>query len=302
MEGGHQTRHAESSIGRCPVHPDEPLTGLCSCGTFFCHRCSPSAVFCARCYQTRVYSTSFRIAAGTSLSVSGACAATGRVTYRRPLAQRILIEALLLIISTILIMGGLLFQQSRTLAASDGQVFGFGINAGNDPQQKNAPYFSDSIKFNDATVTLTSDTSYSISARVQSVHAYDDMISPAIPDDLLLSWGKLADPDTASRFSWKQSGRHGTISGPLDSDLTSSYIISHVSNNHLIPANDSIRAALSLVKPGDLVHIDGRLVDARMVIDNTEISVQTSKSRADQGDGACEIIYVEHLRVNGQSF
>lgn len=297
--------YSKTASGRCPAHPEEPLAGLCSCGTFFCRRCSPSAVFCARCYQIRLHSGGAGFA-GAQPAIAGAFAGTGQtISHRQPrgLAQRIMIESLLLTLITILIMGGLLFQQSRSLpAVAEGQVAGFGINAGADPLQRSASFFSTTINFDGATASLTSDTSYSISARVDSIQAYDDAISPAIPYDLLMSWGKLADPGTAASYSWKQASREGKVSGPLDGDLTSSYVISHVSNNHIIPANASIRRGLDLIKPGDLVRIDGRLVNVRMDMGNTELSAHTSKSRTDTGDGACEIIYAEQLRVNGQSF
>ncbi len=299
------TQSSRAAGGRCPVHPSEPLTGLCSCGTFFCRRCSPSAVFCASCYHIRLHSGSARFA-GAQPAIAGAFTGQGQtIGHRqpRPLTQRIVIEALLLTLATILIMASLMLQQSRSLMAdTDGQVFGFGINAGANPLQKSAPYLTASIDSGGATVQFTSDTSYSISARVDSMRAYDDMISPAIPYDLLLSWGKLADPDTAAQYSWKQSNREGTVSGPLDDDLTSSYVIGHVSNNHIIPANDGIRQALGMIKLGDLVRIDGRLVDVKINIGNASFSAHTSKSRTDTGDGACEIIFAEHLRINGQSY
>ena len=110
-------------------------------------------------------------------------------------------------------------------------------------------------------------------------------------------------PDTGSRFSWRQSGRRGVVAGNIDgTGLTSGYVISHVSNNHLIPATGGIRRAIATVKPGDAVRIEGRLVDVSMVTGNGILSFFTSKTRTDQDDGACEIIYVEHIRINNRSY
>jgi hypothetical protein len=201
---------------------------------------------------------------------------------------------------------GLFTVQSRSLSLGNSDtVNSYGINAGKEPVQREAKPFETSINFDDATARFTSDTAYSISARVEGAKAYSDTISPAVPYDLFLAWGELADPDIGGKLTWEQSDRRGQVSGALSEaggDLTTTDVITHVSNNHIIPANSRIRQGLDTIQPGDLVRIDGRLVDIRMVSGNRILSVHTSKSRTDQGDGACEIIYAEHLRVNEKSY
>jgi hypothetical protein len=191
-------------------------------------------------------------------------------------------------------------------AASEQPHVSYGGVTAAEPLQQDAPKFETTLKLAGALVTLTSDTSYSINAKVESVKTYDDTISPAIPLDLLLAWGQMADPNIDSKLTWEQSDRRGTVAGTLgkfgEVDLTADYVISHVSNNHVIPADDRIRQGLMQIKPGNVVRIDGRLVDVRMVTGNRVLTVSSSKSRFDQGDGACEIIYVEHLRVNNLSY
>ena len=292
---------------------------MCGCGTLFCRRCSPSAVFCARCHEEslRQKGRSGTITINYSLGVlEPAYARSGHAHFPhryhaahvrpRPLTQRLLLEALFMTILSVLALAGLfgILSHGQSFAASD-TVVSYGIDAGRDPVQRDALPFQTSIDVNGANATFTSDTSYSISARVQSVKGYHDTISPAVPYDLFLAWGQLAEPDIDSKLTWEQADRRGQVSGALGPggvDLTSSYVASHVSNNHVIPANSRIRQGLATIKAGDLVRIDGRLVDIRMVVGDRILSVHTSKSRTDEGDGACEIIFVEHLRVNGQSY
>ncbi len=183
----------------------------------------------------------------------------------------------------------------------------YGIDPGIEPLQKNTGPFRTSIPVSDGTATLTSDSAYTINARVESVKAYNDLIGDLVPYDLLLAWGDMADDDVGNKLFWEQGDRKGQVSGSLGGpggvDLSHDYVVRHISNNHIIASTDRIERALTSIKPGDMVRIDGRLVDVRMSLnDGRIVTVDSSKSRTDQGEGACEIIYVEHLRVNGQLF
>jgi len=219
-----------------------------------------------------------------------------------------MIEALLLSILATLALAAVLGFQGNGLAlnlnSGTSSSIRFGINAGSEPLQQSTPFFKTIVPVPGGNATLTSDSAYTISAKVESIRGYDDSISGLVPYDLLLTWGDMAHDDVDSKLTWEQSDRRGEVSGSLDDvDLSSGYIISHISNNHVIPATDAIASALGNVKSGDLVRIEGRLVDVREILyDGRIITVNTSKTRADQGDGACEIIYIEHLRVNGRNY
>ncbi len=77
------------------------------------------------------------------------------------------------------------------------------------------------------------------------------------------------------------------------------YIQRHMANNHLIPASQNIRRALGKVKKSDLVRIDGFLVNVIGVDKKNRVSHwNSSTTREDTGNGACEIIYVTRLRLN----
>lgn len=236
----------------------------------------------------------------------GACGGTTLPQTQQPLLYRLVVEALLLTLLTVLIAGGLL-AQNRSLGEETALVdTSFGINSSREPFQRSTPGFTAYIDSDAGTGKLTSNTAYSISARVESVRAYDDEISAVAPYDLMLSWGKVTDGSLESSLTWEQAERQGMVSGSLRtadaSELNAAYIISHVSNNHVIAANDDILAGLASIRPGDAVRIDGRLVDLTMSSGSRNLQVYTSKSRYDQGAGACEIIYVENLRVNDRAY
>ena len=290
---------------RCPVHPSEPLVGMCGCGTFFCRKCSASSVFCSSCHEkSRSLSRS-----GRQMTLAPAGFSSGHAVHApiRPVSRRLLIEAVLTLVLATLALATVFTLQERSFAYSPNPLVSYGINAGKEPLQQSVYPFEDTIRYNGARATLSGDATYIVNARVQSTHAYGDEISVIMPYDFLLAWGDMADEDISSRFTWEQSDRRGEVSGTLGGaggvDITSDYVVSHVSNSHLIPANEGIRQALAQVEPGDMVRIKGRLVDVRAYVSEGRVlTVSTSKSRTDQGDGACEVIFVETLRVNGESF
>jgi hypothetical protein len=65
-----------------------------------------------------------------------------------------------------------------------------------------------------------------------------------------------------------------------------------VSNIHIIPANPRIAAKLKQVKQGDLVQLDGELVE----VNDNGWKWTSSLSRNDVGDGACELLRVQSIR------
>jgi hypothetical protein len=67
-------------------------------------------------------------------------------------------------------------------------------------------------------------------------------------------------------------------------------IISRSTNVHVIPATPSIASFCKSLRSGELVHLEGKLVEAT----GPEINVwRSSLSRTDSGNGACELMLVE---------
>jgi hypothetical protein len=63
---------------------------------------------------------------------------------------------------------------------------------------------------------------------------------------------------------------------------------------HLIPASDDISKRLEAVSPGQVVTMDGYLVQ---VHGPNGFAWKSSLSRTDTGEGACELMWVEQLSV-----
>ena len=72
-------------------------------------------------------------------------------------------------------------------------------------------------------------------------------------------------------------------------------IMSSLSNNHIIPANKEILKTLHAIRVGDIIDLRGYLAGVEQ---NGEWIWFSSLSRTDTGDGACEIVYAEELRIH----
>lgn len=142
--------------------------------------------------------------------------------------------------------------------------------------------------------TLTPVARFEATARVLARRDYRGDVEAALaPTDLALGWGRMSDPRVTASLRFSQAARwyHWRYArAPIPPRE-----IEHSSANmHFIPATDAVAQALARVRVGDLVAFRGSLVDARRVDGWTW---RTSRRRDDTGAGACEIVYVEDLRV-----
>ncbi len=136
---------------------------------------------------------------------------------------------------------------------------------------------------------------FEIRARVLSKEPYylrrDSDLSPL---DLALGWGVMSDEAVLDRIDINQSGRWYFTRYEYPAPLTDAQITAHSSNMHMIPARKSVERRLKDLRPGDIVKLEGHLVD----VDHASgWRWRTSLSRTDTGNGACEIVYVESITV-----
>jgi hypothetical protein len=68
-----------------------------------------------------------------------------------------------------------------------------------------------------------------------------------------------------------------------------------LSNNHLLPADEFIAAAVKRARKGDQVRLKGWLVSYG--IKDTPYSRGSSTVRNDRGNGACEVVYVTEFEI-----
>lgn len=141
-------------------------------------------------------------------------------------------------------------------------------------------------------ITLTTRAYIDITARVLSREDYSwDAGAKLAPGDLALGWGRMSDSAVLAHIDVSQSGRFfywraKTLPIPHHEIEISS------TNVHVIPADASVRRELGRVRKGEIVHIEGFLVDASRP---GGWQWKTSLTRNDTGAGACELIYVENI-------
>lgn len=139
---------------------------------------------------------------------------------------------------------------------------------------------------------------FSAEVRVLSRERYrlGDLADVA-PLDIAVGWGPMSDSAVLADIDISQSGRfyfwHYDDEPPIPTDV----IESHSANWHLVPANDSVWRKLKGLRVGDVVKLDGMLVN----LENPGVGMMnTSLTRTDTGAGACEIVYVERASIRSR--
>ncbi|WP_266170543.1 hypothetical protein [Dyella subtropica] len=141
-------------------------------------------------------------------------------------------------------------------------------------------------------VTLTTRARFELTARVLSREDYRyDAGASLAPVDLALGWGRMSDSAVLAKITISQSNRfyywHVQEFPIPQRDIETSS-----ANMHMIPSDDMVRHSLERIRPGQLVHLEGFLVDASRP-DGWQW--HTSMTREDTGNGACELVYVEDI-------
>jgi hypothetical protein len=166
-----------------------------------------------------------------------------------------------------------------------------GVLAPDAPHQVN---LTDGASLHRDGMTLATRAYIDLTARVLSREDYTwDAGAKLAPTDLALGWGRMSDSAVLANFDISQSGRFfywRTKTWPIPRNE----IELSTANVHMIPADAGVRGALKRVRKGQLVHIEGFLVDAS---GPNGWRWTTSMTRSDTGAGACELVYVESLDV-----
>lgn len=111
------------------------------------------------------------------------------------------------------------------------------------------------------------------------------------PIDYAVSWGLFAEPEIARHISVNQYDRY--LNWKMDRvPVPVEQAKQMVSNMHIIPANPEIAKAIKKVKRGDLVRMQGELVEVR----DKDLVWTSSLTPTDTGDGACEVFRVSSIQ------
>lgn len=139
---------------------------------------------------------------------------------------------------------------------------------------------------------------YEVVGQVLSTATYNVTFTNDFFDvDLGLIWGPKREA-LLSRYKFYQDGRWLFWRADHEvSDEMRAYITTHISNNHLIPAEGrkNVAKAIHWAGKGDHVRLKGALVTIHS--EDGEVLVTSSTSRTDSGGGACEVMWVDELQI-----
>ena len=118
------------------------------------------------------------------------------------------------------------------------------------------------------------------------------------PVDFALGWGKMKDPQVYKQLSIRQSNRWYYWRYENSPPIPVNEISSQSANTHLIPANKEIAKQLAKIDPDNLIYLKGQLVEVKS---QDGWVWRSSLSRDDTGNGACELMLVEQVRILARS-
>ena len=167
-----------------------------------------------------------------------------------------------------------------------------GVIAPDAPVQVDFDTPQPALAYRDA--TLQPLARFSLTARVLSRDDYHlDAGADLSPTDLALGWGRMSDSAVLRGIQISQGNRFFYWRTRLF-PIPRREIETHSANMHMLPADAQVARALKRVRAGDLVTLDGLLVEA----DKPDgWRWRSSLTREDTGDGACEVVYVQRLRI-----
>lgn len=148
---------------------------------------------------------------------------------------------------------------------------------------------------------------YKVKARILGIKNYQgiqlstDLLGDEVPLDLALGWGPLLSEQKASLVTWSQSNRfyYWSISPKNGKKFGGNYlteISQNSANTHVIPDNEQIEKELNSFKVGQIVELEGQLVNLERETPNGgKMTFLTSLVRTDTGAGACEIFLIKKI-------
>lgn len=167
------------------------------------------------------------------------------------------------------------------------------------PRQVETPRGPFQVDTRKGPITLTPRADYRIQAVVASTERYwIDRSAFLSPLDVALVWGPVGNREVWKEIDFYQANRF-CIWSTHRSFPRAETIHRHFANVHLIPGTRNLRRALLSLDPGDEIRLEGFLVDAT---GSDGFRWTTSLSREDEGEGSCEILFVESAQIGNRLF
>lgn len=151
---------------------------------------------------------------------------------------------------------------------------------------------ADTFEHDDYLLTPLADIN--LDAKVLSREDYMlDRESDLSPTDLALGWQQMSDEAVLEQIDISQSGRWyrwRVKQFPIPRQT----IETQSANMHMVPADDHVAAMLDLVRPGQVISLQGQLIRAEGY---DGWRWQSSLTRRDTGASACELVYVTAIEI-----
>ena len=114
------------------------------------------------------------------------------------------------------------------------------------------------------------------------------------PLDFAIGWGRMSDTTVIDQLGIEQGTRFFTYRWADEPPIPPDEIVRSATNVHLIPADRSVESALAKVRVGQVIRLEGLLVEARR---QDGWHWRSSLTREDPGNGACELLLVQAVEV-----
>jgi hypothetical protein len=165
-----------------------------------------------------------------------------------------------------------------------------GVLAPTDPVQRDV---ADSHPMAYKGVELRPRAHFSAEVRVLSRERYRlGALGAIVPLDFAVGWGAMSDSAVLASIEVSQANRFYFWRYDEPPPIPRREIETHSANWHLLPATADVWDALDSVRVGEIVQLEGELVD----IKGADFTMPTSLTRSDTGAGACEVLYVQSIR------
>ncbi|MBU0468035.1 MAG: hypothetical protein KKD07_00280 [Candidatus Omnitrophica bacterium] len=149
------------------------------------------------------------------------------------------------------------------------------------------------FKYEDVSISLLAE--FSLDAMVLSKQRYYfGRAAKLAPFDLALGWGPMSNPEVIKEIRISQGNRWYTYRYKIPPPIPHREISYHSSNMHLVAATKEVADEIKNVRWGDIIHMEGYLIN---IMSDDGWRWNSSLSRSDTGDGACELVWVEKFSI-----
>lgn len=172
-------------------------------------------------------------------------------------------------------------------------VRGPGVIAPEAPRQRELPPGQPRIHHGDFELTPLAE--FQAESRLLSRLSYSfDEGAALSPLDFAIGWGRMSDTAVIDALGIEQGARFFTYRWADQPPIPPDEIIRSATNVHLIPADRAVESALKRVRAGQVIRLQGLLVEANR---SDGWHWRSSLTREDTGNGACELLLVQDVAV-----